>query len=115
MNGGSLKRHDTVAKGPWVWGLCSLDSGPGVGGANVDGFRCARHSAGTLCVWTGHATGQRPISPWGSLTLGLPSGMDGWHAERQAERHQMGGQHAGVVDDADCVAAVHVGHLEAVF
>jgi hypothetical protein len=35
MNGGSLKRHDTVAKGPWVWGLCSLDSGPGVGGANV--------------------------------------------------------------------------------
>jgi len=22
MNGGSLKRRDTVAKGPWVWGLC---------------------------------------------------------------------------------------------
>jgi hypothetical protein len=38
MNGGSLKRHDTVAKGPWVWGLCSLDSGPGVGGANVSAY-----------------------------------------------------------------------------
>ena len=46
MNGGSLKRCDTVAKGPWVWGLCSLDPGPGVGGRNVKAgvVRCGRPS-----------------------------------------------------------------------